>query len=152
MVMRLKLMAALICGGVAMHDVRAAAAERLVPNDNYSNAVSGPILFSDTKLVFLRLKQSLSLLRIAHDAPIMNGKQRYSADIYKVLEPTIVTYAGGSSKGLSICNLPEPRKDVTYLAKWEEDGATWIGLFIGTQTPTDTNQNECTGFTYTLRR
>ncbi len=38
--MRPKLMAAIICGGAATHGVTAEAAERLVPNDNYSNAVS----------------------------------------------------------------------------------------------------------------
>lgn len=146
--MRPKLMAAIICGGAATHGVTAEAAERLVPNDNYSDAVSGPILFSDTKLVFLRLRQSLPLVRIAHNAPILNGNKTYTADIYKVSEPRVVTY----SKGLSICNLPEPRKDVTYIAKWQENNATWIALFIGAQTPADTNTDECTGFTYTPQR
>lgn len=139
----LKVVLLLSCG-VALCSIGSAAAEKLVPGDRYTNAVSGPITFSDTKLVFLRLRQSLSLTRIAHDAPIRSGKEKYPADIYRVLEPTIITYHNRDS----ICNLPEPRKRITYVAKWKQDAATWIGLFIGAQPPTDANNDECTGFTY----
>lgn len=146
--MRVRLMTALICGGAALCGVKVEAAERLVPGDNYSNAVSGPITFSDAKLVFLKLKQSLSLGRVAHNAPVINGKQTYSADIYKVLEPRIIT----SYNGYAICDLPEPHKRVTYVAKWQENGDTWISLFIGPQIPTDSSKDYCTTFTYNPHR
>jgi hypothetical protein len=145
---RMRLMTALICGGAVLCGVKVEAEERLVPSDNYSNAVSGPIMFSDAKLVFLELKQSLSLARVAHNAPIINGKQTYSADIYKVPEPRIIT----SYNGYPICNLHEPHKRVTYVAKWQENDATWISLFIGSQIPTDNSKDYCTTFTYNPRQ
>jgi hypothetical protein len=121
------------------------AVERLVPSSNYANAVSGPILFSDTRLVFLKHKKSLTLVRIAHNAPLQNGDQSYPADIYKVSNPSIITFDRG--RGF-ICDLPDPLKPITYIARWHEDAATWIGLFLGSQTPTDTNKDSCNEFTY----
>ncbi len=120
-------------------------AEKLVPNSSYARAVSGPVLFSDTKLVFLRHKKSLSLSRMTHNAPLLNGKQTYTADIYKVLNPSIITFDRG--RGF-ICDRPDPLKPITYVAKWQEDPGTWIGLFIGTQIPTDANKDSCNEFTY----
>lgn len=122
-----------------------AAAKKLVPNSSYANAVSGPVMFSDTRLVFLRHKKSLSLARIAHNAPLLNGKQSYPADIYKVLNPSIITFDRG--RGF-ICDRPDPLKPITYVARWQEAPGTWIGLFIGTQTPTDANKDSCNEFTY----
>ena len=75
-------------------------------------------MFSHTKFVFLRHNKSLSLSRVAHNAPILNGKETYPADIYKVLNPSIITFNRG--RGF-ICDRPDPLKPITYVARWQED-------------------------------